>query len=188
MNRKLTKIENNIVLHLMEHPFSTQRYLADVIGCSLGLINQTIKSLKEMGLLEEENQISGKARDLVKNNSPCRAVILAAGTGMRMAPINIEVSKGMLEVKGEVLIERTIRQLQEKGIRNIVIVVGFMKEQYEYLIDRYRVELIVNPQYVRRNNLYSLYLAREYLENSYIIPCDIWCEKNPFQIWELTSW
>lgn len=107
---------------------------------------------------------------------------------MRMAPINTEVSKGMLEVKGEVLVERMIRQLQERGITDITIVVGFMKEQYEYLMDQYQVDLVVNAQYVKRNNLYSLYLARRCLENAYIIPCDIWCEKNPFQTWELASW
>ncbi len=100
----------------------------------------------------------------------------------------MEVSKGLLEVNGEVLIERLIRQLQEVGIRKIYVVVGFMKEKYEYLMDAYGVELIVNPEYAVKNNLHSLYLAREHLTNAYVIPCDIWCSHNPFSREELYSW
>ena len=58
-------------------------------------------------------------------------MILAAGYGMRMVPINVEVPKGLLEIKGEPLIERLICQLHEVGVSEIDIVVGFMKEQYE---------------------------------------------------------
>ena len=66
---------------------------------------------------------------------------------MRMVPINTEVPKGLIEINGEPLIERLIKQLHEVGIENIYIVVGFLKEQYEYLIDKYSVRLIVNPDY-----------------------------------------
>ena len=55
-----------------------------------------------------------------------------------------------------------------------------MKEKYEYLMDAYGVELIVNPEYALKNNLHSLYLAREHLTNAYVIPCDSWCSHNPF--------
>lgn len=60
-----------------------------------------------------------------------RRLSLAAGAGMRMIPLNMEVSKGLLEVNGEVLIERLIRQLQEVGVSERFAVVGFMKEKYE---------------------------------------------------------
>lgn len=188
MNMNLTRIEKEVILYLAEHEFFSQRMLANEIGCSLGMINQVLKGLKEQKLIEADNRLTVRARELVDKNSPCRAIILAAGAGMRMAPINTEVSKGMLEIKGEVLIERTIRQLQEKGIADITIVVGFMKEQYEYLIDQYQVDLVVNVQYAKKNNLYSLYLVRDRLENSYIVPCDIWCEKNLFRSKEFASW
>ena len=107
---------------------------------------------------------------------------------MRMVPINTETPKGLLEIKGERLIERTIRQLHEVGITEIYVVVGFMKEQYEYLIDEYGVDLIVAPDYATKNNLHSLKTAAAHLSNSYIIPCDIWCEKNPYSRNELYSW
>lgn len=100
----------------------------------------------------------------------------------------METTKGLLEVNGEVLIERIIRQLHEVNIYEIYVVVGFLKEQYEYLIDQYHVELIVNPEYAAKNNLYSLKRALPHLSNTYIVPCDIWCEKNLFRKHELYSW
>ena len=63
---------------------------------------------------------------------------------MRMVPINVETLKEILRVKGEVLIERLIKKLHEAGISDIVVIVGFMKEKYEYLIDKFNVQLIVN--------------------------------------------
>lgn len=126
-----------------------------------------------------------KCNDL---NHPHKATILAAGYGLRMVPINTEEPKGLLEVHGEPIIERIIKQLHEVGIADISIVVGFMKEYYEYLIDQYNVKLIVNTHYSTRNNIYSLYLAKDRLENGYIIPCDIWFKNSPFSIIENPSW
>lgn len=105
-----------------------------------------------------------------------------------MVPINTEEPKGLLEVHNEPLIERIIKQLHEVGITDIKIVVGFMKKHYEYLIDEYDVDLIVNPYYANRNNVYSLYLAKDKLTNGYIIPCDIWFKNNPFSTLEDPSW
>ena len=117
-----------------------------------------------------------------------QAVILAAGYGMRMVPINLETPKGLLTVRGEVLIERLIRQLRAAGVNKIRVVVGFMKEAFEYLIDDFNVELLVNPEYHQRNNLHSLALAEAYLSDVYILPCDIWCAENPFSREETQSW
>lgn len=116
------------------------------------------------------------------------AIILAAGFGMRMVPINTMYTKGMLKVKGELLVERLICQLHEANIDEIYIVVGFMKEAYEYLIDKYHIKLIVNPEYMEKNNLFSLYRAKKYLKNTYIVPCDVWCRENPFVEQSSSSW
>ena len=86
------------------------------------------------------------------------------------------------------MIERIIKQLHEVGIKEIYVVVGFMKEQFEYLIDEYGVELVVNEEYAIKNNLYSMKLVLDHLSNTYVIPCDIWCDRNPFHRNELYSW
>lgn len=184
MNNSKQDILNN----LMNEPFINQRILAAQTGHSLGIVNRSIKELISEGYLDEEIRPTEKAFCEAKEKAPKNAIILAAGFGMRMVPINTETPKGLLEIKGERLIERTIRQLHEVGITEIYVVVGFMKEQYEYLIDEYGVDLIVAPDYATKNNLHSLKTAVDHLSNSYIIPCDIWCEKNPYSRNELYSW
>jgi len=180
--------ESDILNALAKERFSSQRELAEYTGYSLGTINKGVKALTENGYIDEHFALTEGARKLLKTKVTKKAIILAAGYGMRMVPINTERPKGLLEVRGETLIERIIRQLHEVNIRDITVVVGFMKEQYEFLIDDYGVKLLVNPEYGVRNNLHSLYLAGKDLAGTYIIPCDIYCTGNPFSITEMYSW
>ena len=184
----MNKQESDILNALLLEPFINQRVLAEVSGHSLGVVNRSLKELIKAGYLNEAICPTAKAVAEYKNKTPKRAIILAAGFGMRMVPINTEMPKGLLEVNGEPLIERIIKQLHEVGIQEIYVVVGFMKEKYEYLMDEYGVELVVNPDYAAKNNLHSLRLVKEHLENAYIVPCDIWCDRNPFHRHELYSW
>lgn len=178
----------DILYQITKGTFATQRELAEASGHSLGVVNREVRELTEMGYLDPWMKLTKLAEDYLADKRPKNAVILAAGFGMRMVPINIETPKGLLEVKGEILIERMIRHLHEAGIWDIHIVVGFMKEQYEYLIDKYRVNLVVNSEYSIKNNLYSLRTVSQHLANTYIIPCDIWSRYNPFNQYELYSW
>lgn len=123
-----------------------------------------------------------------KMSCPKRAVILAAGYGLRIVPINTETPKAFLEVHGEYLIERLIKQLHAVFIDEIYIVVGFMADRFQFLQKKYGVHLIQNSFYASKNNLYSLSLVREFLENAYILPSDLWFGKNPFQTQEIGSW
>ena len=116
------------------------------------------------------------------------AIILAAGFGSRFVPITYELPKGLVCVKGEPMLERQIRQLKEKGINEIIIVVGYLKEKFDYLIDKYGVKLIFNPEYSVKNNLSSLYCARNFLKNSYILMADNWIKENIFNSSEEKSW
>lgn len=109
------------------------------------------------------------------------AIIMAAGTASRFAPLSYEMPKALITVKGEVLIERQIRQLKEAGIDQIVIVVGYKKEQFEYLSHKFGVILVENNEYLTRNNNGSIYAARKYLKNSYVCSSDNYFKENPFQ-------
>ena len=109
------------------------------------------------------------------------AIIMAAGTASRFAPLSYEKPKALIEVRGEVLIERQIRQLREAGIEEVVVVTGYKAEQFEYLKDKYGVVLINNPYYLTRNNNSSIYAAREYIKNSYICSSDNFFITNPFE-------
>lgn len=184
----MNKFESDILIELMKEPFFSQRALAEQCNYSLGVVNQSIKSLIEKQYLTDSVSFTSKALRAFEESAPKRAIILAAGFGMRMVPINTETPKALLSVKGEILIERLIRQLHEVGIQEIYVIVGFMKEKFEYLIDEFGVKLVVNRDYASKNNLHSLKLVSDKLENAYIVPCDMWCETNPFSKNELYSW
>ena len=185
----MKRFEMDILNLIFANPPMGQRNMAQRSGYSIGLVNNCLHTLEVEGYLDQEKGTpTTKARRLFEQSRPSRAIILAAGYGMRMVPINTEMSKGLLCVNGEVLIERLIRQLHEVGIYEIAVVVGFMKESYEYLIDRYEVKLLVNPEYGSKNNLFSMLCAKDWINNCYILPCDIWCHENPFSKYELYSW
>lgn len=109
------------------------------------------------------------------------AVIMAAGTASRFAPLSYERPKALIEVNGEVLIERQIRQLQEAGIPEIIIVVGYMKERFFYLQEKYGVIIVENDSYLSRNNNGSIYAAKDYICNTYICSSDNYFNENPFE-------
>lgn len=109
------------------------------------------------------------------------AIIMAAGLSSRFAPLSFENPKGLLEVKGEVLIERQINQLREAGIEDITVVVGYMKEKFYYLKDKFNVDIVINEEYSKRNNNYTLYLVKEKLGDTYICSSDNYFTVNVFK-------
>ncbi|MEE1517610.1 MAG: NTP transferase domain-containing protein [Lachnospiraceae bacterium] len=109
------------------------------------------------------------------------AIIMAAGTSSRFAPLSYEKHKGLIEVKGEVLVERQIRQLRQAGIEEIIIVTGYKAEQFEYLKDKFGVMLVHNSEYLTRNNNSSIKAVKEYIGDSYICSVDNYFSTNPFE-------
>lgn len=184
----MNKQENDILNSLYREPFINQRVLAEMSGHSLGVVNRSIKTLMKNGYLSEDVRLTDKALKEFKAKKPKNAIILAAGFGMRMVPINMTTPKALLEVNGERLIDRLIKQLHEVGIQDITVVVGFMKDAFEYLIDEYGAKLVYNEDYAAKNNLSSLRLVIDEVSNTYIVPCDLWCDRNPFRRNELYSW
>lgn len=105
---------------------------------------------------------------------------MAAGTSSRFAPLSYEKPKGLLMVKGEILIERQIRQLQEAGISNIIVVVGYMAELFEYLKDKFGVKIVLNEDYNRYNNTSSVIRVIDELENTFLCSSDNYFPNNVF--------
>lgn len=178
----------DILKLLLEMPYVSSDIISDLSGCSIAAVNRAVRRLTEGGFLDDSMQATAKGRELVNSSVPKNAVILAAGTGSRMVPINTLYTKGMLEVNGETLVERIILQLKSSGIKEIYVVAGYMKEEYERLEAQYGVQLIVNRDFRKRGSLYSLSLAKKHISNTYIVPCDVWCRENPFSRHEMYSW
>ena len=99
-----------------------------------------------------------------------RAIIMAAGKGERMHPLTEKTPKPLIRVNGRRMIDSVIEGLRENGITEIYVVTGHLKEQFEVLKAKYPgVQLIENPYYETCNNISSLYVAREHLEDCMIL-------------------
>ena len=109
------------------------------------------------------------------------AIIMAAGMSTRFVPLSFETHKAMIKVNNEILIERQIKQLIEKGIKDIFVVTGYMPEQFEYLKDKYNVKLVHNGEYTYRNNNSSIWAVKDVLSNSYVCSSDNYFSINPFE-------
>ena len=109
-------------------------------------------------------------------NTANKAVILAAGFGKRMRPITEQTPKPLLEINGKRMIETMIDGLIQNEIAEIYVTVGHLREQFEYLPQKYgeiKLELIENPYYRTYNNISSLYVARNHLGDCIIIEGDL---------------
>jgi len=143
-----------------------------------------------LGLEEKGYLADGKVtQKAMVELEPCRvknAVILAAGGSDISAKSVYSMPKGLFMKGGESLVERQIRQLREAGIHNITVVIGYKQELYFFLQDKWGVNLEINPD-LKKNNIYSLYIARNHLESTYICNCDNYFAENPFSAYEYSS-
>lgn len=130
--------------------------------------------------VENRNLLTEEELNTLKPYKVDNAIIMAAGYSARCMPLSNILPKGLFRVKGEILIEREIRQLQEAGIKEIIVVTGFMQEKFQYLREKYGVILIHNDDYDKYNNIASLYKAQNYMKNSYILCSDNYYADNVF--------
>ena len=111
------------------------------------------------------------------------AIIIAAGMGTRLRPLTLSTPKPLIKIFGKPMIERNIEFLLEKGLKEIIIVTGYLGEQFSYLEEKYpEVKLVHNDKFNEYNNIYSFYLIKDYLEDSYILDGDIYLNRNIFEM------
>ena len=118
----------------------------------------TMEKLERSGLIKG-GKITEDGLQALKPYKVDNAIIMATGFSARCMPLSKVMPKGLFLVKGESLMEREIRQLIDAGIREIIVVTGYLHEKFDFLADKYGVKLIYNEDYDKYNNMSSLYAA-----------------------------
>ena len=181
----MTREEFNILNNLYEASIGRAQSHSDIALSRALQSKGTLEKLAVKHFVDEENGLL--TAEGMKALEPYRvdtAIILAAGSATRFIPLSLEQPKGLYEVRGERLIERQIQQLREAGIQDITIVLGYKKDMFSYLADKFGVRLLFNPAYNVKNNIESLLVAKEYIGNSYVCVCDSYFVENPFHKYE----
>ncbi len=175
----------NVLRYFAENPGKiTQRMISEEIGISPESVNEMVTQLIGEKQITEDYEITETGIEALKPFEVENAIILAAGMSTRFAPFSYEKPKGLTVVKGEVLIERQIIQLQTAGVKEIIVVLGHMMEKFLYLMDQYGVKVVINNEYRYKNTHSSIYFARDYLKNTYICCADNYYTKNVFHKYE----
>ena len=181
MNGKLTYTQFKVLRDLQgENADRSPEAIAERCALSPVSVSESIQALRDLGYLESD-QITENGQSALEPYRVKNAIIMAAGTSSRLAPLSYERPKGLMNVRGEILVEREIRQLQEAGIQDITLVVGYMKEQFFYLADKMGVEILINEDYYRYNNSSTLMLVLDKLDNTFICSSDNYFTENVFE-------
>ena len=156
----------------------TQRAIARLTGHSVGTVNKTLVFFNENGLIKN-NRISTEGLKILDPYRVKRAVFIAAGFGSRLVPISLNTPKPLVRVKGIRIIDTLIDAVYTAGIEEIIIVRGYLGEQFDQLKYKYpRIQFLENPLYNEANNISSLMCARYLLQNAYVLESDLLL-KNP---------
>ena len=159
-------------LEAAKRPLS-QRAIAAGAKISLGIVNKTMTTLAENGLIEN-GTISEKGLSALEPYRVKRAVVLAAGFGSRLVPITLNTPKPLVRVKGKRIIDSLLDALISVGIEEIYVVRGYLGEQFNQLLPKYpNLVFIDNPLYKEANNISSALAARSLLSNAYVFEADL---------------
>ena len=152
----------------------SQRIISKETNLSLGTINKTIASLLEKSLIDKDNLITEKGISALEPYRVKRAIFLAAGFGSRLVPITLNTPKPLVRVNGIRMIETQLEAVKKAEIPEIIIVTGYLSEQFEVLKKKYpNITLIENKKYNEANNISSAVLVKELLSNSYVMEADL---------------
>ncbi len=172
MNITLTRKEFDVLCFVYENGLKTQREIADGVNLSVGSVNKTLGELKANGYID--SAITAKGLTALEPYKVKRAVFIAAGFGSRLVPITLNTPKPLVRVNGKRIIDGLLDAVVSAGIEEIVIVRGYLKEQFDQLLYKYpMIKFIDNPIYNEANNISSALMAKDLLSNAYVFEADL---------------
>ncbi len=173
---KLTKKQFEVLVAIESNTKTkySQREISNDTGISIGLVNKIISELSDEGLIDEKSKITSKGLESLEPYRVKRAIFLAAGFGSRLVPLTINTPKPLIKVRGKRMIETLLDAVVSAGIPEIIIVRGYLAEQFNVLLNKYpNIKFIDNPKYNESNNISSACLARDYFKNAYVLESDL---------------
>ena len=170
----LTKKEFEIMAYLESNQgAATQRELAAKLGVSVGTVNKNLKELSQKGYYAD-GIVTKKGLDALEPYRVKRAVFIAAGFGSRLVPITFNTPKPLVRVHGVRIIDTLLDAVVAAGIPEIVIVRGYLGEQFDQLLYKYPgIKFVENPIYNEANNISSAACVKYLLQNAYVLEADL---------------
>ncbi|MCL1928173.1 MAG: sugar phosphate nucleotidyltransferase [Treponema sp.] len=173
---KLTRTQFDVLAFLereTDEKNLTQRNIACLTSLSVGTVNKTLVQLNENGLIEN-NRPSAAGLQVLEPYRVKRAVFISAGFGSRLVPITLNTPKSLVRVKGVRIIDTLLDAVCAAGIDEIIIVRGYLGEQFDQLKYKYpAIQFLENPLYNESNNISSMMCARFLLQNAYVLESDL---------------
>ena len=172
----LTRTQFDVLIFL-EHEKNekklTQRNIARMTGLSLGTVNKVMLFLGEKGLFEN-NGLTEAGFKALEPYRVKRAIFIAAGFGSRLVPITLNTPKPLVRVRGTRIIDTLLDAVCAAGIDEIIIVRGYLGEQFDQLKYKYpMIKFLENPIYNESNNISSIMCVRYMLQNAYVLESDL---------------
>lgn len=156
----------------------SQRQLAQLLSCSVGSVNKLVRDLQARGLLDE-NRITQAGLHALEPYRVKRAIFIAAGFSSRLVPITLNTPKPLVRVQGKRIIDTMLDAVVKAGIPEILIVRGYLGEQFDQLLHLYpNIRFAENPVFNECNNIASAMCVRDLFQNAYVLDADL-ILKNP---------
>lgn len=171
---ELSRKQFDVLSHIATSKITeTQRELAISTGFSLGTVNRIVGELAELGFISG-GKVTPSGIDALEPYRARRAVFIAAGFGSRLVPVTLNTPKPLVRVNGKRIIDGLIDAVLAAGIEEIIIVRGYLAEQFDQLLYKYpMIKFIENPAYNEANNISSAMCARYLLQNAYVFEADL---------------
>jgi len=142
--------------------------------------DETLAELTAAGLVCD-GVITDKGLEALEPYKTKRVIFMAAGFGSRLRPVTLEIAKPLVKVNGVRIIDTLIDGAMAAGVEEIIVVCGYLGEQFAQLKEKYpQIKLVTNHIYDKANNIASVHLVREHLQNTYISEADLLLHKQVF--------